>query len=69
MPEKIDRYENVQMEIQDGKLVITCEIDESKVDADLSASGKSIVFATSGGATKVPGTDLKLNLTLYRPVR
>ena len=63
---KLNRYENVQVEAKDGKLVITCVIDEAQVDVQPSASGKTLVLATTGGAQIVPGSALKLNLTLYR---
>lgn len=64
----IDRYANVQIEVVDGeKLVITCVIDEDQVDIQPSKSRKTLVFATTGGAERVPGTDLKVNLTVYRP--
>ena len=66
MADKIDRYENVQATIEGDELVIRCNINEDQVDAQPSASRKTLVLATSGGAIRIPGTELKLNLTLYR---
>jgi len=62
----IDRYENVQATVEGDEVVIRCNINENEVDAQPSKSGKTVVLATSGGAIRVPGTELKLNLTLYR---
>lgn len=64
---KISRYENVQIKIEEGRLVITCEIDAAKVDIQPSKSGKTLVIATTGGAARVPDTPLKVNLTVYKP--
>ena len=61
---KISRYDNVQMDIQDQKLVITVDLDETEVDVQPSASGKTLVIATTGGAQKVNG--MSVNLTVYR---
>lgn len=67
MSDKIDRYDNCECSIKDGKLTITICVDESKVDVQPSKSGKTLVVATTGGAMRVPGSmALKLNLTLYR---
>jgi len=64
--EKIDRYDNCEMEVENGVLTVKIVVDESKVDVQPSSSGKTMVVATSGGAVKVNGTTLKLNFTLYR---
>lgn len=61
---KISRYDNVQTEVQDNHLVITVNLDETEVDVQRSASGKTLVIATTGGATKVNG--VSVNLTVYR---
>ena len=60
----ISRYENVKVEVKDGKLVIECNLDEDEVDVQPSGSGKTMVIATTGGATRIGG--MSLNLTLYR---
>jgi len=45
-------------------LTLRIETDETKVQVTPSASGKTMVIATTGGAQKIEG--LSLNLTLYR---
>ena len=62
----IDRYLNHEMEVKDGILTIRIVIDETKVDVQPSASGKTLVIATSGGGIKVPHTPLRLGFNLYR---
>ena len=64
--EKIDRYANHELKVQDDKLVIEIVIDESQVDVQKSSSGKTFVVSTTGGAIVVPGTPYRLNMTLYR---
>lgn len=69
MSEKIDRYDNIEATIEDGKLTLVICVDESKVDVQASKSGKTLVVATTGGAMRIPGSGippLSLNLTLYR---
>ena len=66
MSTKISRYENIKAEIVNGELVIRINIHENEVDCQPSASGKTVVVATTGGAMKVVGSPLLLNLTLYR---
>lgn len=66
MAEKIDRYENVQVALADGKLTIICNVNEDEVDVQPSQSGKTLVIATTGGAMRIAGSELRLNLTLYR---
>ena len=46
--------------------ILTLKIDISKAGTP-SASGKSVVIATTSGNAGVAGTDLKLGLNLYRP--
>ena len=64
--EKIDRYANHELRVQDDKLIIEIVVDESRVDVQKSGSGKNFVVSTTGGAIVVPGTPYRLNLTLYR---
>lgn len=66
MAGKIDRYQNIRVMVEGDELIIRCNINESQVDVQPSASGKTFVLATSGGAAHVPGTNLKVNLTVYR---
>ena len=63
----IDPYDNVQTEIKDGILTITCVVDDTKVEARESKSGKSRIVATTGGNQVVGMGGLKLGLNLYRP--
>ena len=65
---KVSRYDNVQTEVKDKKLVITIDLDEDKVDVQPSKSGKTLVYATTGGAISVGNREdgMKLNLTLYK---
>lgn len=65
MPEKISRYDNVNVEFDGSVMVIKIETDEDKVVTAPSKSGKTQVIATTGGAMALE--ELKLNLTLYRP--
>lgn len=64
MPEKISRYDNLEVRQEGTKLVIEVETDEAKVDVAPSSSGKTLVIATTGGAKRVDG--LSVNLTVYR---
>ncbi len=67
----IDRYANVQIRFEGSKMILEIETDEEKVVTAPSKSGKTEVIATTGGATTISGENvsLKLNLTLYRPLR
>ena len=55
--------DNVSIRQEGTQIIITIETDPAKVQEVRSASGKSMVTATTGGAAKVG--DYKLNLTLY----
>jgi hypothetical protein len=63
------RMENISFEVvsENGQdiLVIRCTLD---VKGSMSKSGKSLVLASTRGNVKVPGTDVKLGLNLYKPV-
>ena len=52
-------------EIVDGKMVIT--VDLANVEPSVSKSGKSNVFATTGGAQQVRDGDTvyRVNMTVY----
>jgi hypothetical protein len=55
---------NVELKVEHGKLTIT--VDLSK-ELGPSASGKSIIIATTEGNVEVPGTpDTKIGLNVYR---
>jgi hypothetical protein len=56
---------NVQMTIEDGKLIIKVDLDQ---EFGLSSSGKSFTIASTEGAAGIPGReDVKVNLNVYRP--
>ena len=58
--------ENVNITWDGTKLVITVETDPAKVEQAASASGKSLMVGTTGGARKE--RDLEINLNVYRRV-
>ena len=67
--EKIGKSDSIEMNVQDG--ILTLKIDTTK-DIGPSASGKTIMIASSGGNKKINvGTDeaednIMLGLNLYR---
>ena len=67
--EKIGKSDSIEMNVQDG--ILTLKIDTTK-DIGPSASGKTIMLASSGGNKKINvGTDeaednIMLGLNLYR---
>ncbi len=68
MSDKINRYGNYRIRLEGSTLIIEIETDFDKVDVQPSASRKSMVIATTGGAKHPAGMDpeVKLNLTLYK---
>jgi hypothetical protein len=55
---------NIKTNVKDGKLTLTIDL---KVKGKESASGKSMLIASSGGPKEVPGTGgLKIGLNLYK---
>ena len=52
--------------LKDGVLTITVTLDEP---GSLSSTGKSYVVASTHGNVLIPGTDLKMGLNVYRPVK
>ena len=55
---------NVETKIEHGTLVITVDLTK---ELGPSASGKSIIIATTEGNVDVPGTpDVKFGLNIYR---
>ena len=61
---KLSRYENVATSFEGNTLTLTVNVDETAVDVQPSASGKTLVIATTGGAKRING--LSINLTVYR---
>lgn len=59
--------QNVVFEVQGEQLVIVVDLSQELGE---SASGKSIIIATTGGNVSVPGCeDVKVGLNVYRPVQ
>jgi ABC-type dipeptide/oligopeptide/nickel transport system ATPase component len=57
--------ENVLFDVQDGHLVIVVDLNQ---EIGESASGKSVIIATTGGNVSVPGYEqVKVGLNVYRP--
>lgn len=56
---------NVNMRVDGAILTIQVKLDEN---GESSASGKSSVVASTHGPVSVPGTDLLVNLNLYRRI-
>lgn len=55
---------NVEMRVEHGKLVITVDLTK---ELGPSASGKSVMIATTEGNMDVPGApDTKIGLNVYR---
>ncbi len=57
--------QNIELEVQGNTLMIMIDLSQ---ELGVSASGKSMIIATTGGNVTVPGTDeIKLGLNVYRP--
>lgn len=77
--QKISRYANADIRIDGSILTITIDLDPKHVEFGPSKTGKSLIIATTGGATKVPfsqpspsgnhttSTLLSVNCTVYQP--
>jgi hypothetical protein len=58
--------QNVHMEVQGTNLVIVVDLSQS---LGMSASEKSLLIASTGGGAVLPEQpDVRVNLTVYRPV-
>jgi hypothetical protein len=56
---------NVELKIEDHKLVITVDLQQ---EFGLSSSGKSITVASTEGNVALPGhEDIKIGLNIYKP--
>jgi hypothetical protein len=59
--------QNVVFEVRGEQLVIVVDLSQELGE---SASGKSMIIATTGGNVSVPGyEDIKVGLNVYRPVQ
>ncbi|MBI3320710.1 MAG: hypothetical protein HYZ91_00380 [Candidatus Omnitrophica bacterium] len=55
---------NVEMKVEHGTLVVTVDLTK---ELGSSASGKSVIIATTEGNMDVPGApDVKIGLNVYR---
>ena len=58
--------QNVELQVKDGKLVITVDLSKT---FGTSSSGKSVIIASTGGNVSVPGQEsVKVGLNIYRPI-
>jgi hypothetical protein len=57
--------QNVEFEVQGDQLVIMVDLSQ---ELGVSASGKSVIIATTSGNVSVPGFEqVKVGLNVYRP--
>ena len=57
--------QNVKFQVEGDQLVIVVDLSQQVGE---SASGKSVIIATTGGNVVVPGCEeLKIGLNVYRP--
>ena len=55
---------NVEMKVEHGTLIITVDLTK---ELGPSASGKSVIIASTEGNVEVPGaSDVKIGLNIYR---
>jgi len=54
---------NVEVEVQDDKLVITVDLSEK---GERSASGKTLIVGKTYGPTYIPEGDVTLNMQVWR---
>ena len=57
---------NIAYELDGKKLVITIDLTTTLGN---SKSGKNVLVASSGGNASIPGTDVKIGLNAYKPVK
>ena len=59
--------QNIVFEVQGDRLVIVVDLSQEQ---GLSASGKSVIIATTGGNVSVPSfEEVKIGLNVYRPAQ
>lgn len=57
--------QNVEFQVEGNNLVIVVDLSQ---ELGVSASGKSVIIASTGGNVAVPGyEDIKVGLNVYRP--
>lgn len=58
--------ENIEFQLEGSRLLIAIDLNQELGE---SASGKSMIIATTGGNVSVPGhEEIKIGLNVYRPV-
>jgi len=58
--------ENIQIEIKDGKAILTIDLEHR---GNVSASGKSVIVATTRGNVPIPCSTVVLGLNAYVKMR
>ena len=66
MSQKETIGENIQIEIKDGKAILTIDLEHR---GNISASGKSVIVATTRGNVPIPGSTVVLGLNAYMKMR
>ena len=66
MQQKETIGENIQIEIKDGKAILTIDLEHR---GNVSASGKSVIVATTRGNVPIPGSTVVLGLNAYVKMR
>ncbi len=57
--------QNVEFQVEGNSLLIIVDLSQELGE---SASGKSVIIASTGGNVSVPGSeDIKVGLNVYRP--
>jgi hypothetical protein len=58
--------QNIEMSVHDN--ILTIKIDLLQEQGE-SASGKSVIVATSKGNQPIPNTKCKIGINVYRPLK
>lgn len=66
MQQKETIGENIQIEVKDGKAIITIDLEHR---GNVSGSGKSVIVASTRGNVPIPGTTVILGLNAYTKLR
>ena len=67
MQQKETIGENIQIEVtKDGKAILTIDLEHR---GNVSASGKSVIVATTRGNVPIPGSTVVLGLNAYVKMR
>jgi len=54
--------QNIDIQVKNGKAIITIDLEQRH---GISASGKSIIVASTEGNITIPGTEVKLGVNAY----